>query len=113
MSETLINKSGTGCIYCVTNKINGKKYIGKTEEYYINNRWCKHKATARTNDKNYFHNAIRKYGEENFIFEVVLKDIPKEELCQKEIEYIKQYGTLIPGGYNMTLGGCASSALEI
>lgn len=105
MGETLINQKGTGCIYCVTNKANGKKYIGKTEEYYINTRWCKHKISARNGDKNYFHNAIRKYGEENFRFEVILTNVPSEELSKKEMELIRKYNTMMPNGYNMTLGG--------
>lgn len=111
MGETLINQKGTGCIYCVTNKVNGKQYIGKTEEYYINTRWCKHKASARNGDKNYFHNAIRKYGEENFAFEVILKDIPSEELSKKEIDMIRKYNTLMPNGYNMTFGGEGTSGM--
>ena len=49
--------------------------------------------------------AIRKYGEENFIFEVVEENIPLSQLDSKEIFYIKKFNSLIPYGYNITTGG--------
>lgn len=50
-----------GIIYKYTNKINGKSYIGQT--IHQTTRYSRHKQAS---DNSYFHNAIRKYGFENF-----------------------------------------------
>ena len=55
-------------IYKVTNKINGKVYIGQSVD--IGKRWRQH-MTAK--DDIYFHKAIQKYGLDNFIWEVIEK----------------------------------------
>ena len=54
--------------------------------------------------KNYaLYNAIRKYGIENFSFEVIEECLEKE-LDEKEVSYIEEYNSYY-GGYNSTLGG--------
>ena len=53
------------------------------------------------------YRAIRKYGVENFIFEVI-EECKIEELNQKEEYWIKKYDTFF-NGYNQTLGGDSSS----
>lgn len=58
-------------IYCYTNKINNKKYVGQTNN--PERRQREHKSNA-FNEKsvNYgsvFHKALRKYGWENFNYE--------------------------------------------
>lgn len=100
-------------IYCFTNKINGKKYIGITSRS-LKERKNQHirEAYERDNYKTYnspFKRAIRKYGIENFE-EVVLEDnLTKEQAIEKEIYYIKEYKTyykyLNSNGYNATIGG--------
>jgi group I intron endonuclease len=88
-------------IYKVTNKINGKVYIGQTTKS-LDSRRKRHEWEY----KNYcFPNALRKYGKENFIWEVLEHCDSKEELDEMEFHYIKQYNTLSPLGYNLTLGG--------
>ena len=48
-------------IYKVTNKINGKVYIGKTK-YTLNDRKSQHFSECKLyNTHNKFHNALRKY----------------------------------------------------
>ena len=62
-------------VYLVTNLISNKHYIGKTNHKNI--RWSQHKSKARTKTSNHFYNSIRKYGKENFTFEI-LKEFESE-----------------------------------
>lgn len=77
---------------------NGKIYIGST--FYINQRQTQHKRDSKTK-KFSFYIAIRKYGYENFLFEVI------EECCpllrnERENHWIKYYNTLDHNyGYNL------------
>lgn len=96
-----------GYIYCITNKINNKKYIGKTEYENPKKRWQEHLRDSERFDR-LLYRAIRKYGKENFIFEVLFSDLYGEELCEKEISTIKEYDTY-SNGYNATLGGDGAS----
>lgn len=92
-------------VYCITNNINNKIYIGKAKD--VNQRWLQHKAAAKKKISNSFlYKAIRKYGSENFTI-VKLEEIEDEELCYlKETELIKQFQANNPKiGYNMGLGG--------
>ena len=96
-------------IYKFTNKINGHAYIGQSRN--IEYRKKKHLQFAfnpNTLDYNgVFHRAIRKYGVENFDFEI-LEECDCQYLNDREKYYIQQYNTLVPNGYNMVPGGyCA------
>lgn len=58
-------------IYKITNKINGKIYIGQTintPEYRMQQHFREARSVARTN-YGIFHNAILEYGETNFSVE--------------------------------------------
>ena len=85
-------------IYKVTNKINGKVYIGQSVD--IGRRWRQH-MTAK--DDIYFHKAIQKYGIENFEWEVIEK-CKKSELDERESYWIEYYDSFNKG-YNCTKGG--------
>lgn len=93
-------------IYKITNIVNGKCYIGQSVN--IKQRWKGHKKDAFwVNGDNYnypLYRAIRKYGVENFSFEV-LESCSIDELEQKEIEYINFYSSIVPKGYNQVPGG--------
>ena len=90
-------------IYCITNKVNNKKYIGKTITS-INERFSKHKHDAFVQNSHYaIHVAMRKYGIENFLIEEI-EQCSLEDLSEKEICWIKYYNTY-ENGYNETLGG--------
>lgn len=93
-------------IYCITNRINGKVYIGKTEKT-IKDRWKKHVATAFKGDSQfYIHKAMRKYGIETFQVVELASATTLEELDQLEIKFIAEYRSNDPQfGYNMTTGG--------
>ena len=92
-------------IYKITNTINGKVYIGQAQD--IEKRWKDHIKDSEKGNQ-VIYRAMRKYGVENFSFEVV-EECSIEELDEKEIYYIEEYNSYIhaenSNGYNMTLGG--------
>lgn len=92
-------------IYCITNKINGKCYVGQSVN--IEQRWNSHKSRPfnpkSSQYDSIFYRAIRKYGIDNFIF-TVLEECPKEELDKREIFWIKKLNSF-NNGYNLTIGG--------
>lgn len=90
-------------IYKVTNKINGKVYIGQTISS-LQTRKSQHLYESRKNSY-IFHRAIRKYGFINFSWEVLCICESREELNEMEFHYIKQYHSYMrEGGYNMNYG---------
>ena len=93
-------------IYCFTNKINNKKYVGQS--FNIRDRINQHKyrATCR-NDSGYnmpLHYAIRKYGWSNFEISIIEK-CPPNKLDDREKYWIKKLNTISPNGYNILIGG--------
>jgi group I intron endonuclease len=100
-----MSKKYYGIIYKVTNKINGKIYIGLTTRT-LKDRKKDHIRKAKYEKGFYFHNAIRKYGEENFIWKQIDKSTCKSKLSKLEIFYIGKYNSSNRKfGYNSTLGG--------
>mgnify|MGYP002580750181 FL=1 len=92
-------------IYLITNKINGKQYIGQTIRT-IEERWKGHiSASKHQKDNNYFHNAIQKYGESSFEISLLEEVKDASLLDEKEQYYISKYNTYFPNGYNTTIGG--------
>lgn len=89
-------------VYKVTNNINGKIYIGKTSNS-LDGRKAQHLRDSKKS-KFKFHRALKKYGYENFLWEVVFECHSEQELNLKEIELIQNYNSF-KNGYNMTLGG--------
>lgn len=92
-----------GFIYYFENLINHKKYIGQT----IRNpqvRYAQH--FYQIDDGTVFHNALKKYGKENFLF-YVIGEFPDRELNEWEQYYIKKFNTHWKDGYgyNMSYGG--------
>jgi len=90
-----------GYIYKITNKIDNKLYIGQT----INDceaRWRHH--ISKGSNCRYLSAAIKKYGVDSFEFKLVCITFDNN-LDDMEINYIKQYNSLAPNGYNLRLGG--------
>ena len=88
-------------IYKITNAINGKMYIGQTNN--ITRRFTEHKNKDYGSDQNkILYKAFDKYGLENFVFEVIEET---ENYNEREQYWIRELNTLTPHGYNMTLGG--------
>jgi len=98
-------------IYKVTNIINNKSYIGQTQ-FSLEQRKRSHIIEGR-NDNLYFHNALKKYGDEKFNWSVIESCENKEELDEMEFHYIKQYNTISPNGYNLTYGGEGSHGRKL
>lgn len=100
-------------VYLITNTLNGKKYVGQSK--CITRRFNRHKRAARTKNKReafYLHNAIAKYGVENFKFEVLLYADDSDFINLMEQRIIAGYNTLAPFGYNLDTGGGVSRKLS-
>ena len=97
-----------GIIYCYTNKINGKKYVGQT--VHPEQRYNAHKSSYQNpNSVEYnslIHKAFRKYGFDNFTYEILVKNIDDMNMLNElEVYYIKKFNCQIPNGYNVESGG--------
>ena len=102
-------KQRWGCIYKLTNTLNGKYYFGKTVQFKT--RMLAHKNSK--NLKTYLSHAIRKYGWDNFKQEILIDDVPEEDLNQLEISYIEIHDSTNPKkGYNLTKGGDGTSGFK-
>jgi len=89
-----------GIIYLIKNKTDNKCYVGQTTRT-LKKRWSEH---CKQNGCIVLHNAILKYTPENFTIEQLFEGT-NDELDEKEKEYIQQYNSLCPNGYNITSGG--------
>lgn len=98
------------CIYYYKNKINGKGYIGKAEDF--NKRHSKHLSSSKNkNDKGYnytIHRAIRKYSIENFNIIILKENIPLCLLGFYEEYYADKYNTYINIGYGYNMAKCGN-----
>ncbi|MCM3347423.1 NUMOD1 domain-containing DNA-binding protein [Cytobacillus kochii] len=96
-------------LYIITNVINGKKYIGLTNN--IARRWYEHRVSQKDS---LIGRAIGKYGEDNFLFEVLGTFVSKEEVSNAEIEAIKANQSHISTGlgYNVSRGGETGSYVQ-
>ena len=95
-----------GCVYLVTNTVNGKVYVGKTAKT-LEERWRSHLHWANRGFKGMvLYSAIRKYGTASFTVEQLCASDMPEELNQLEREYIAKLDSCNPSiGYNRTVGG--------
>jgi group I intron endonuclease len=90
-------------IYKVTNTLNNKVYIGKTKQS-LSKRKAAHYKRVNEDSPTNFHNSLRKYPKNTFIWEVEIECENLSELNEYEIHYIKEYNSYV-SGYNMTEGG--------
>lgn len=93
-------------IYKLTNKYNEKVYIGLTT-VTLNQRLKQHHYDSRHGVDRPLYRAMRKYGEDAFVAEIIDTASSLEELKQKEQYWIKYYDSYGPNGhgYNATIGG--------
>ena len=96
-------------IYKITNDINGKIYIGKTE-LSIEKRFKQHCNDSKKNGKNHrpLYAAMNKYGTEHFHIEVIEETNQPEEREQYWIETLQSFKY----GYNATQGGDGKHYLD-
>lgn len=93
---------GNYVVYVHQNRINGKRYIGITNNTL--KRWCG--AGKRYQQCPRFWSAIQKYGWENFTHEVLETGLTLEEANMREQFYIAKYRSYESTyGYNLTTGG--------
>ena len=94
----------TGFIYCIKNKINGKRYTGQTVD--IKMRWRSHRSRLNKNKHgNYIlQNEWNEYGENNFKFKIIQDEINADDLNKKEKFYINKFDSF-ESGYNLNTGG--------
>jgi group I intron endonuclease len=94
-----------GFIYCITNQVTGKKYVGQTI-HSIEQRFRSHVNKAKTakNNQQYIIQSMRKYGVSAFIIEALQECRTVDELAIAETHWIQELNTLAPHGYNLILG---------
>ena len=102
-------------VYKAINIINDYIYIGITNNF--KQRIREHKSYANSNRYKYksrFYNAIRKYGFENFKFEIIETVENRKQLEEREIYWIKYYNSTDKKvGYNITAGGTGGQTHDV
>lgn len=91
-------------IYKIINLINGKVYIGQTKEKFQRRFWL-HRWKLRNNshDNTHLQRAWNKYGENNFVFEVI-EVLTEEDIDEREKFWIQYYRNKT-GCYSIQDGG--------
>ena len=105
-----------GFIYKITNDINDKIYIGKTEYANPEKRWKEHLSDykKRRYKNRPLYVAMNKYGERHFHFEIIEKTNNAENREKYWIEKLCTYiGFDDCNGYNATLGGDGKPYLNL
>jgi len=90
-------------VYCLTNLINGKQYVGQTTKP-VEDRVKQHVRVAKRMSRNPIHCAIRKYGIDQFAVAVLQSCNTRQELNEAEIRWISLLETR-KLGYNLSEGG--------
>lgn len=100
-------------LYRITNKINGKIYIGQAAD--LSKRWSDHRRAVRLNKPTQtIHYAMIKYGLDNFEFEVIASCTTQDDANFTETQLVEQYQSHVSTdkGYNVTLGGMNAPKTE-
>lgn len=92
-------------IYCIRNKIDGKIYIGRSNNIYL--RWSHHKSELRRNihGNKYLQRSWNKYKEDSFEFNII-EECSEIDSYELEKYYINKYDSCDEKyGYNLSSGG--------
>lgn len=95
------------CVYKITNLINNKIYVGITKrdpKVRFNEHF--------SNKKELLFKVKEKYGKENFSLEIIESNLSEVEIDDKERYYINFYNSLIPNGYNLSIGGISNKSIS-
>jgi len=95
-------------LYCHVNRANQKRYFGITND--VERRWRNCGYYYMHNGQRAFASAIKKYGWNGFEHLIILTGLTRDEACDAEKKYIRDFKTNICRygnhyGYNMTDGG--------
>jgi group I intron endonuclease len=91
-----------GRVYLITNKVNGKKYVGQTTKSVLK-RFAQHLKGIGGAER--LSRAVKKYGASSFSVVVLGVATSREDLDSKEMYWVEVHQTRSPGGYNLTGGG--------
>ncbi len=91
-------------IYAITNKLDGKRYVGQTRES-LNRRLRSHLAAAHRGRRGLLRDAIRNNGRDAFTIEQLQECNSGEEMDEAERRWIAELDTLTPHGYNIEKDG--------
>lgn len=93
-------------VYCHTNRINKKSYVGQSC-YGITARWKDHCKDAEKDNGFYFANAIKKYGPEAFDHILIEQCSIQQDADEVEDFCIEYLNSMAPNGYNLKGDGAA------
>lgn len=92
-------------IYIIKNIINNKVYVGQTLQNFQRRYWHHYwKLNDNSHDNHHLQAAWNKYGENNFVFEVI-EIIDDDRLIEEREVYWINYFLNNNQSYNMALGG--------
>lgn len=104
MAET--DSKPYGVIYCITNTVNGKCYVGQTT-MDMERRWRCHCKSRSSKTRIWY--AIEKHGRDAFHIEVIALAASKQELNALEVQHIAARNSVDASvGYNVAPGGGGS-----
>lgn len=98
-------------IYLARNIVNGKCYVGQTAQT-LSKRRNQHINNAGNGSTMMFHEAIRKYGIDNFEWEILDSCSDSKIVDSLESLYIAKYDTFGENGYNATINGQGSGRIK-
>lgn len=97
----------TSGIYCIRNALNGKVYVGKSiniERRFLAHSYLLNKDHCASDVNRHLFNAVKKYGIENFSFEIIEKVEGEESLTERELFWMVELkSTDRDFGYNLRM----------
>lgn len=92
-------------IYQILNTITGKSYVGKSNDYQY--RFKRHIQLAKKKVNRRLYDSMNFHGYDNFTLILLedLGDISHQDANAREMYWIEKLNTIMPYGYNMTVGG--------